>query len=200
MHDYPSHKFPQTKVPPSACESHSLMAWLWLFTIQGQAKAVMEPPFWPSLAWPIWAWLGLAHSLRPGHAQHYPKQMGKQSEWIVFKGLVQSNFWLPNRATSNCNWFRTDPNIGGLQPEPLGLVLMGSWTEKQTGSDWSFVIKFIVPNNQYVSQHMTITSYILCSWIEIVIIHRLIQHLSNFIKIWLRYDQNWKDMHSSCSL
>jgi len=24
------------------------------------------------LAWPNWAWLGLAHSLKPGHAHHYP--------------------------------------------------------------------------------------------------------------------------------
>ena len=39
------------------------------FQNASQAKAVMKPSFWPSSAWPIWAWLGLAHSLRPGQAQ-----------------------------------------------------------------------------------------------------------------------------------
>ena len=51
-------------------ESRGLTAWLWLFRIPGRAKAVMEPSFWPGLAWPIWAWPGLAHGLRPGQAQH----------------------------------------------------------------------------------------------------------------------------------
>ena len=36
-----------------------------------RAKAAMKPSLWPGLAWPIWARLGSAHGLRPGHAQHY---------------------------------------------------------------------------------------------------------------------------------
>ena len=51
-------------------KSHGLTAWLWLFRTPGQAKATMKPSSWPSLAWPIWGQLGLAHGLRPGQAQH----------------------------------------------------------------------------------------------------------------------------------
>jgi hypothetical protein len=51
-------------------KSRGLAAWLWLFKKASQAKAAMKPSKWPGLARPIWAWLGLAHGLRPGLAQH----------------------------------------------------------------------------------------------------------------------------------
>ena len=38
-------------------KSRGLVAWLWLFKKASQAKAAMKPSTWPSLAWPIWAWL-----------------------------------------------------------------------------------------------------------------------------------------------
>jgi len=34
-----------------AHKSHSLTAWLWLFRMLGQAKALMKLSFWPGLAW-----------------------------------------------------------------------------------------------------------------------------------------------------
>ncbi|KAF8228634.1 hypothetical protein L208DRAFT_1290457, partial [Tricholoma matsutake] len=37
----------------------------------------------------------------------------------------------PNGATSNHNRSRTDPDTGGLQPDPLGPVLIGPWTKKR---------------------------------------------------------------------
>ena len=40
------------------------------FKTSGQAKSQKKPSLWPGLAWPIWAWLGPAHGLRPGQAQH----------------------------------------------------------------------------------------------------------------------------------
>ena len=50
-------------------KSHGLSQRFWLFRIPGQAKAIIiKPLFWLGLAWPIWAWLGLAHGLRPGHS------------------------------------------------------------------------------------------------------------------------------------
>ena len=52
-------------------KSRGLTAWLWLFKSASRAKAPMKPSIWPGLARPIWAWLGLAHGLRPGLAQHY---------------------------------------------------------------------------------------------------------------------------------
>ena len=51
-------------------KSRGLTAWLWLFKNASQAKAALKPSKWPGLAWPIWAWLGLAHGLRPGLAKH----------------------------------------------------------------------------------------------------------------------------------
>ena len=38
------------------------------FQNASQAKAATKPSKRPGLAWPIWAWLGLAHGLRPGLA------------------------------------------------------------------------------------------------------------------------------------
>ena len=32
-------------------KSHGLMAWVWLLRTSGQAKAIMKPSTWPSLAW-----------------------------------------------------------------------------------------------------------------------------------------------------
>jgi len=52
-------------------KSRGLTAWLWLFKPQARPKAKTKLSYWPGLAQPIWAWLGLAHSLRPGQAQHY---------------------------------------------------------------------------------------------------------------------------------
>ena len=62
--------FPTQSINFCLCslKSHGLTAWLWLFKDAGQAKAAMKPSSGPSLAWPIWAWLGLAHGLRPGQA------------------------------------------------------------------------------------------------------------------------------------
>jgi hypothetical protein len=51
-------------------QSHGLTAWLWLGLTSGQAKAFTKPSLWPGPAWLIWAWLGLARGLRPGHAHH----------------------------------------------------------------------------------------------------------------------------------
>jgi len=39
--------------------------------IPGQAKAVLRPWVWPSLAQPNLAWLGPACGLKPGQAHHY---------------------------------------------------------------------------------------------------------------------------------
>jgi len=65
----PCHINPQ--IHANKCSSgRGLMAWLWLAWTPGQAKALMKPGSWPSLAWPNWAWLWLAHGLRPGHAHH----------------------------------------------------------------------------------------------------------------------------------
>ena len=52
-------------------------------------------------------------------------------EELVFAGLVQSGFLTPNGATSNCNWSGPIPDIVGLQPDYLGPVLIGPWTEKR---------------------------------------------------------------------
>jgi hypothetical protein len=52
-------------------QSHSLSQQLWLSRISGWAKALVRPWLWPSLAWPNQAQLGLAHSLKLGHAHHY---------------------------------------------------------------------------------------------------------------------------------
>jgi hypothetical protein len=70
IHDYPSHKFPQTKVPPFACESRGLMAWLWLFTIPSQAR---PKPSWSCHFGPAWLGLfgpGLAWLTASGRAMH----------------------------------------------------------------------------------------------------------------------------------
>ena len=56
---------------PLLTPSRGLTAWPWLFRMLGRAKALMKPSLWLGLARPIWAWLGLAHGLRPGHAHHY---------------------------------------------------------------------------------------------------------------------------------
>jgi hypothetical protein len=48
-------------------KSRGLMAWLFAFQTSGQAKSQDEAI---TLAWPILAWLGPAHSLRPGQAYH----------------------------------------------------------------------------------------------------------------------------------
>jgi hypothetical protein len=57
----------------SHINSHGL-AWpdslALAFRMAGQAKAITELTFWPSSAWPTWAWLGPAYSLRPGQAHH----------------------------------------------------------------------------------------------------------------------------------
>jgi hypothetical protein len=57
-------------------KSRGLSHRLQLSRISGQAKAVVRPWLWPGLAWPNQAWLGLAHSLKPGCAHHYT--------WLVF--------------------------------------------------------------------------------------------------------------------
>ena len=41
------------------------MAWLWLFSKAGRAKATVKPLSGPGLAWPILAGLGSAAGLRP---------------------------------------------------------------------------------------------------------------------------------------
>ncbi|KAF8218821.1 hypothetical protein L208DRAFT_1346960, partial [Tricholoma matsutake] len=42
----------------------------------------------------------------------------------------------PNGATGNRNQSRTDLDIGGPQPDPLGPVLIGPWTEKRLVQTW----------------------------------------------------------------
>ncbi|KAF8224367.1 hypothetical protein L208DRAFT_1311956, partial [Tricholoma matsutake] len=61
---------------------------------------------------------------------------------VVFKGPVWSGFRLPNGATGNRNRSRTDPDIGGLQLDPLGPVLIGPWTEKRLV--WTGLLSFDV--------------------------------------------------------
>ena len=41
---------------------------------------------------------------------------------LVFEGPVQSGFFTPNGATSNCNQARLIPDVGQLQLDHLGLV------------------------------------------------------------------------------
>ncbi|KAI9450580.1 hypothetical protein F5148DRAFT_1152755 [Russula earlei] len=53
------------------------------FQILGWAKAIKKPSLWPSLAQPISAWLGLAHSLRLGWAKHYMEHVRKQHQKAV---------------------------------------------------------------------------------------------------------------------
>jgi hypothetical protein len=62
--------FPVDCLPVLTQQSHGLTAWLWLGLTSGQAKAFTKLSLWPGPAWLIWAWLGLARGLRPGHAHH----------------------------------------------------------------------------------------------------------------------------------
>ena len=55
---------------------------------------------------------------------------------VVFKGPVQSGFLTSKWGNRNRNRSRTDPDIGWTEPDRLGLVFCGPWTEKrpvQTG-------------------------------------------------------------------
>jgi len=47
--------------------------------------------------------------------------------FIVFASLVQSSFLPPKWATVNRNWSRTNPDIGGTEPDHLGPVFCGPW-------------------------------------------------------------------------
>ena len=74
------------------------LAWLRLFKTPGQAKAVKKPSSRLGLAWPIWAWPGPAHGLRPGQAQHYIKhtKMVKKTRWKIeesIKGILWQVFF-----------------------------------------------------------------------------------------------------------
>jgi hypothetical protein len=64
--------FPKLSIahPFSSLKSRGLTAWLWLFKTAGQAKAAKKLSSWLGLAWPILAWLGQAHGLKLGQAQH----------------------------------------------------------------------------------------------------------------------------------
>ena len=62
----------------------------------------------------------------------------------------------------------------------------------QTSCDRSFVVKFIVPNKN------NITSHELHIWIDILIPCRLFKVSINFVKIWLRYGKNGRDIRLSC--
>ena len=86
-------------------ESCSLMAWLWLFRIPGQAKAVMEPSFWPGLAWLTasgWA----KHSTRAILSPHFsplpllPSQLAQTSDKRSSGLLFTSPFTSTSHAIS----------------------------------------------------------------------------------------------------
>ena len=113
---------------------------------------------------------------------------------LVFSSPVKSSFFLQNEATGNCSRSRpiqifrdcnrtlkTGPNQSTMQKTPV-----------QTGCNQSFVVKFIVPNKTNITSR---TSY---KQIDILIFCRPIKVSSNFVKIWLRYGQNRRDIHSSC--
>ena len=76
---------------------------------------------------------------------------------------------------------KTSPNRSTTWKKPV-----------QTGCDWFFVVKFTVPNKT------NITSRKLHIWIDILIPCRLVKVSSNFVKIWLRYGENGRDIHLSC--
>ena len=58
---------------------------------------------------------------------------------VVFTGLVQSGFLPPKQATMDCNWFRTNPDIGATELDHLGLAV------HTTDSDQFVCVKFVVP-------------------------------------------------------
>ena len=83
----------------------------------------------------------------------------------------------------------------GTATGPLNTGPNRSTTPKkmvQTGCNWLFVVKFIVQDES------NITSHKLHIWIDILIPCRLVKVSSNFVKIWLRYGENGRDIHLSC--
>ena len=106
----------------------------------------------------------------------------------VFKSSYVQFFYLKTRQLATTTGLdratgplRTGPNWSTTRKKPV-----------QTGCNWLFVVKFIVPNKS------NITSRKLHIWIDILIPCRLVKVSSNFIKIWLRYGESGRDIHLSC--
>ena len=112
----------------------------------------------------------------------------------VFKSSYVQFFYLKTRqlaTTTGLDCFRYSETATG----PLKTGPNWSTTQKrpvQTSCDRFFVVKFIVPNKT------NITSRKLHIWIDILIPCRLVKGSSNFVKIWLRYGENRRDIHLSC--
>ena len=119
----------------------------------------------------------------------------KHSMHLVFSSPVKSSFfYLKTRQLATATGLDRS-RYSGTATGPLKTGPNRSTTRKkpvQTSCNRFFVVKFIVPNKS------NITSCKLHKWIDISILCRLVKVSSNFVKVWLRYGENGRDIHSSC--
>ena len=119
---------------------------------------------------------------------------GSMAVVSVFKSSQVQFFYLKTRQLATATGLDRSRYLG-TTTGPLKTGPNRSTTRKkpvQTSCNQFFVVKFIVPNKS------NITSCKLHIWIDILILRRLVKVSSNFIKIWLRYGENRRDIHSSC--
>ena len=64
---------------------------------------------------------------------------------IVFEGLVQSGFLTPKWGNWQPKLVQTDPRCWAITSGPFRAGLLQLMDQKKAGSDWSFVVKFVVP-------------------------------------------------------
>ena len=79
-------------------KGQGLAAWLWLFKCPARQKAVVGHYLWPSWAQPFRAWLGQAHGLKPGQAQHYVLHNVTENDSVKVNYFNKNSceFWRPN--------------------------------------------------------------------------------------------------------